>query len=82
MTDFEFFYIYVLPLLIIFLGLLGNTLGMIVVGRKKLDKIGPVLIYKLLFAFDSLYLISKYIYLFLLSLRLTTEFCKNLIEKC
>ena len=58
MTAFEFFYIYVLPLIILILGLFGNTLGIIVIGRKKLDKIGPVLIYKLLFASDSLYLIS------------------------
>ena len=58
MTAFEFFYIYVLPLIILILGLFGNTLGIIVIGRKKLDKIGPVLIYKLLFVSDLLYLIS------------------------
>ena len=47
--------------IILLLGQFGNLFGLIIIGRKKLDKIGPILVYKLLFIMDSIY-ISKDIY--------------------
>ena len=52
----NFFLNFLLPPIIFLLGLLGNTFGLIVIGRKQLDKIGPILIYKFLFTMDSIYL--------------------------
>jgi len=52
----DFFVNYVLPALILILGSIGNTFGLIIIGRKKLDKIGPILVFKLLFIWDTLYL--------------------------
>jgi len=46
----------IIPLIIIIIGLFGNTVSLIVLSRKNLKQIGPVLIYKLLFISDSLYL--------------------------
>jgi len=37
------------------LGLFLNAIGIKVFGRKKLNKIGPVIVYKFLFISDSLY---------------------------
>jgi len=51
-----FFLNYVLAPIIFKVGHVGNLFGLIVIGRKKLDKIGPVLIYKFLFITDSIYL--------------------------
>ena len=56
----NFFVNYLFPPIIFLLGLFGNTFGLIIIGRKKLDKIGPILIYKFLFITDSIYL-SRYI---------------------
>jgi hypothetical protein len=52
----NFFLKYVLAPIIFIVGHVGNIFGLTVIGRKKLDKIGPVLIYKLLFISDSIYL--------------------------
>jgi hypothetical protein len=46
----------IIPLIIIIIGLFGNTVSLIVLSRKNLKQIGPVLTYKLLFISDSLYL--------------------------
>jgi hypothetical protein len=54
----NFFLNFLFPPIIFLLGLLGNTFGLIVIGRKQLDKIGPILIYKFLFTMDSIYLSS------------------------
>jgi hypothetical protein len=45
----DFFTNYILPPIIIIIGLFGNTMGIIVVSRKELKNIGPILIYKFLF---------------------------------
>jgi hypothetical protein len=50
----DFFTNYILPPLIIIIGLFGNTMGIIVVSRKALKNIGPKLIYKFLFIEVSL----------------------------
>jgi hypothetical protein len=52
----NFFLGYVLAPTILIIGHIGNIFGLIVIGRKKLDKIGPVIIYKFLFITDSIYL--------------------------
>ena len=64
----NFFLKYVLAPIIFIVGHVGNIFGLTVIGRKKLDKIGPVLIYKFLFISDSIYLsifiiIRIYLYL-------------------
>ncbi len=56
MESWNFFVNNVLPLTVISLGLFGNTMSLIVLSRKKLKAIGPVLIYKLLFISDTVYL--------------------------
>jgi hypothetical protein len=62
----DFFTNYILPPMINIIGLIGNTLGLIVVSKKELKKIGPVLIYKFLFISDTIYLsIIIYFILFL-----------------
>ena len=52
----NFFVEFLFAPIILLLGHFGNLFGLIVIGRKKLDKIGPVLIYKFLFIMDSIYL--------------------------
>jgi hypothetical protein len=59
----NFFVKYVFAPFILILGLIGNPMGLIVIGRKKLEKIGPVLIYKFLFIFDTIYLSMIFIYI-------------------
>ena len=39
--------------IVLVVGLLGNIMGIIVILRKDLKKIGPVLIYMFLFIFDN-----------------------------
>lgn len=56
MGSWNFFVNNVLPLTVILLGLFGNTMSLIVLARKKLKAIGPVLIYNLLFISDTVYL--------------------------
>jgi hypothetical protein len=52
----DFFTNYILPPVILLLGLFGNTMGIVVFSRKNLKNSGPVLIYKFLFISDSIYL--------------------------
>lgn len=52
----------VLPPIIILVGISGNTFGQILVGRKKVSKIGPVLIYK--FIFDNINLSIYYYFIY------------------
>jgi hypothetical protein len=51
----DFFSTYILAPLIFTLGLFQNAIGIKVFRRKKLNKIGPVIVYKFLFISDSLY---------------------------
>ena len=55
---FDFFINYVFAPVILLIGLFGNIMGLIIVGKKKLVKIGPVIIYKCLFVSDNIYLIQ------------------------
>jgi hypothetical protein len=56
MIIFNWFFVYALPPCILILGLFGNTMGTLVVAKKNMQKIGPVLIYKCLFISDTIYL--------------------------
>jgi hypothetical protein len=40
--------------IVLVVGLLGNIMAIIMISRKELKKIGPVLIYMFLFILDSL----------------------------
>jgi hypothetical protein len=50
----NFFTNYLLVPITFVVGLLGNIMGIIVISRKELKKIGPVLIYMILLIFDNL----------------------------
>ena len=52
----NFFVDYLFAPIILLLGQFGNLFGLIIIGRKKFDKIGPILIYNFLFIIDSIYL--------------------------
>lgn len=56
--DFMFFINYIFPPLILVLGLIGNSLGIVIVLRKNLRKIGPIHIYCYMFASDTAYLVQ------------------------
>ena len=58
MISMKFIINFVLPPFVLITGLIGNLFGYIIISRKKLAKIGPVKIYKYLFAIDSFYLIQ------------------------
>ncbi len=45
----NFFTNYLLAPIILVVGFLGNLMGIIVISRKELNKIGPILIYMFLF---------------------------------
>ena len=55
---FEFFIIYVLPVILLVIGLMGNIMGLNVLRLKKLKKIGPMIVLKYLFLVDSIYLLT------------------------
>lgn len=57
MIDFKFFLYSIYPPTILVIGFLGNLMGILVMSRKKLVKIGPRNIYRYLFLTDSVYLI-------------------------
>jgi len=47
---------YLFPPILLVLGIAGNTMGLRVLLKKNLKKIGPVLIYNILFISDTIYL--------------------------
>ena len=56
--DFQYFVKYVFPIGILVFGLLGNTLGIIVLCNKDLKNIGPKRMYIYLFLSDSFFLVQ------------------------
>ena len=54
--SFKWFVINIMPLIILFLGLFGNLMGIIVMLKSKIDQI-PIGIYCYIFMFDSIYLL-------------------------
>ncbi len=61
LEDFKFFINFIFPVIIFFFGLIGNSLGILFVLRKRLKSIGPTLIYCFMFAADWAYLIQMVI---------------------
>lgn len=57
-TGTEFFLYYIIPQLVFFVGILGNLLGLIASFGKRFQKVGPSYIYRYLFLFDTLYLLT------------------------
>lgn len=57
----EYFTYKIFPMLILILGLIGNTIGLVALSNKKLIKIGPIIILRFLFTMDSIYLITIFI---------------------
>lgn len=60
-NDFYFFIFYVFPAMVIFSNLFGNILALIMLQRKNLRKIGPLLMHKFLFISDLTYSIPTFI---------------------
>jgi hypothetical protein len=61
---FEYFVNIIFPPLILLFGLFGNIIGLVVLSRKNLTKIGPVHVYRLLLTIDSVFLnlvVQKYL---------------------
>ena len=56
--DFRYFVKYIFPIAILTFGLIGNTLGIIVLCNKDLKNIGPRNTYIFLFLSDSFYLLQ------------------------
>lgn len=54
----EFFVFYLFSPIIIVLGLFGNIMGLIVLKGNKLDKLGPKLMYRILFLMDLIFLLT------------------------
>ena len=65
MDTTELFVYYVLPIVILAVGLFGNIAGLIVLSDKKMEKLGPLFTYRLLFVFDTLFLFSGILVYFL-----------------
>jgi hypothetical protein len=57
MNTFEYFVNYILPPFVFFIGQSGNAMGVFILMKKKLKKIGPRSMYRYLFVMDSLYLL-------------------------
>jgi hypothetical protein len=61
-STFNWFVVYILPLLILCFGLIGNLMGIIVLLCKKMIEIGPINVYRYIFIFDSVYLLTLFNY--------------------
>ena len=80
-SPLEVFVYYALPMLILTVGLCGNLIALRVLEDKKLKKIGPLFMYRLMFVLDSLFLLCIFVIFFAkgfqLSLYLISELsCK------
>ena len=72
---------YVLPVLILAIGLFGNISGLVVLKGKKLNKLGPQFMYRLMFIFELIFLSGILVFIFenffLLNLSLISDLsCK------
>ena len=74
---------YILPVAILSLGLIGNMAGLVVLKDKKLEKIGPLFMYRLMFSLDTVFLLVLFIKTFVLStlyqtnhILISESFCK------
>ena len=51
----DYFSTFIFSPMVFIIGLFGNTMGFVVVSRKRLKNMGPILIYKFLFLSDIIY---------------------------
>jgi hypothetical protein len=59
MNVIDFFVNYLFAPIVLAIGLIGNSLGIsVLIKSKKLNKIGPILIYKFLFISDIFYILQ------------------------
>ena len=65
MSAGEFFVYYLITPIALSLGFFGNTVGILVLMRKKMEKIGPVYIYRFMFISDSIFMLQMINPLFL-----------------
>ena len=65
-TSPEIFVYYTLPVIVVAVGLTGNIFGMTVFIRnnKKLEKIGPLFMYRLMFGYDAMFLMGIFVMFF------------------
>ena len=78
MDLFEYFINYMLPGLILGLGLFGNSLGFKVMQRPKMLEIGPRNTYKYLFIMDTIYLLQLIVTNLQLSYQIDITLISNL----
>ena len=64
MKAYESFVFCVMAPIVLGSGLFGNIIAIVVFFKGKLNKIGPVLIYKLMFICDTFYIIQILVYYF------------------
>ena len=69
---------YVYPLLVLVIGFCGNIAGLIVIRGKKLHQIGPLLMYRVLFAFDLCFTLGILVFYLDLGFQLNIYFLSNL----
>ncbi len=58
MEAYEYFVYYLMAPIVFALGLMGNMTALVVFFKGNLKNIGPVLIYRLMFTFDTLFIIQ------------------------
>ena len=79
-NDFQYFIYLIFPAIILALGIFGNIFGLLVITRKRLEKIGPKLVQNFLFLFDFIYfyliLVSYFQYGFQIDPLLNRISCK------
>ena len=56
MKTYEYFIVYLMPPMILCIGLFGNLTALVVFFKGNLRKMGPTLIYKLMFIWDTYYI--------------------------
>ena len=61
----DYFSTFIFSPMVFIIGLFGNIMGLIVVSKKRLNNMGPILIYKFLFLSDTSYSgIIKFLFIF------------------
>jgi hypothetical protein len=71
---YEFFVYKLMQPIVFLVGLTGNIIGLIIFLRKKMVKVGPVHMYRILFVIDTLFLLQS------LNLIVKTQQLKDLSE--
>ena len=56
----DFFIFYIMPVLVLVFGWIGNLAGLFTIFKKDLSKLGPVLMYRILLVVDSICLFQVF----------------------